>query len=280
MQELWKAIDFGTDYEVGSTGFVRNVKTGKVLAGTINEDGYVRVCLSGGGGHRSFYVQILVAEAFLGPRPDGMEVCHGPVGRYDNSVANLSYGTKSKNNGEDKRRDGTLPVGVLNPRAILTDEIVRECRARAAAGESCSALAREFGVSDRAMLEAVAGAAWQHVATPLLLSPDPEPVPRRRGRPRTRPIPGHTDGVDQDPAAPGCCDRPYEVTGGSGAMGTGRALKQIVSVRWEAPLLQAARLYAESRGLTISDVVRLAVTDYLEENSDDPPILGWPRVSA
>jgi antitoxin component of RelBE/YafQ-DinJ toxin-antitoxin module len=62
--------------------------------------------------------------------------------------------------------------------------------------------------------------------------------------------------------------------------GTGRALKQMVSVRWDAPLLRTARLHAESRGLTLSDVVRLAVTDYLEENSDDPPMLGWPRVSA
>jgi hypothetical protein len=202
------------------------------------------------GKSRTFTVHRLVARAFLGPCPEGHEVCHGPAGRRDNRLVNLSYGTKSKNNGEDKRRDGTLPVGVLNPRAILTAEIVRECRARVAAGESCSALAREFGVSDKAMLEAVAGGAWRHIAQPPLLLPDQEPAPRRRGRPRTRPIPGHTDGVDQDRVAPGCCDRPSEVIEASGVAGTGRALKQMVSVRWDAPLLRTARLH------------------------------GWPRVSA
>ena len=59
-------------------------------------------------------------------------------------------------------------------------------------------------------------------------------------------------------------------------VGARRELKQMLSVRWDAPLLHAARLHAESKGLTISDVVRLAVTDYLEVNSDDPPMLGWP----
>jgi len=70
--------------------------------------------------------------------------------------------------------------------------------------------------------------------------------------------------------------RPSEVIEGSGRPVRGRALSQMVSVRWDPALLQAARLYAESKGLTISDVVRLAVTDYLEENSDDPPLTAYP----
>ena len=44
----------------------------------------------------------------------------------------------------------------------------------------------------------------------------------------------------------------------------------MVAVRWDESLLQAARLYAEGKGLTLSDVVRQAVTGYLEENSGDP----------
>ena len=83
-----------------------------------------------------------------------------------------------------------------------------------------------------------------------------------------RPIHGHTAVMSR------------EVIEGSGAVGAGRELKQMGPVRWNAPLLQAARLHAESRGLTISDVVRLAVTDYLEENADGPPMLGWLQVGA
>ena len=271
-------------YEVSDLGRVRSLPRfhagGRVLKPAYNGP-VAQVCLRRDGRSRTFKVHSLVAAAFLGPRPEGHEVCHGPAGRLDNRLANLSYGTKSKNNGEDKRRDGTLPVGILNPGAKLNDEIVRECRRRVAAGESCRALALEFGVDDTSMLDAVAGTNWGHVADPQLPSSDPEPpLPRRRGRPRVRPIHGHTGTVNQDPAAPGCRDRPREVIEGSGAAGTGRELKQMVSVRWDAPLLQATRLHAESRGLTISDVVRLAVTDYLEENSDRPPMLGWPQVSA
>jgi hypothetical protein len=105
-----------------------------------------------------------VAEAFLGPRPDGYQVCHGPAGQLDNRLVNLSYGTRSKNCGADKYRDGTMTIGTRHGLAKLTDEIVRECRARVAAGETRVALAREFGISATAMAMAVKGATWRHVA--------------------------------------------------------------------------------------------------------------------
>lgn len=101
MQTLWKKIDFGETYEVGTEGHVRNVKTGRILTGTINEDGYIRVYLSEGGGkhgkHRSFYVHVLVAEAFLGPRPEGQQVRHWDGNPQNNRLDNLLYGTPSEN---------------------------------------------------------------------------------------------------------------------------------------------------------------------------------------
>lgn len=54
----------------------------------------------------TMYVHRLVAAAWIGPCPDGMEVCHGPNGQLDNSVYNLRYDTRT-NNHIDKRRDGT-----------------------------------------------------------------------------------------------------------------------------------------------------------------------------
>lgn len=52
------------------------------------------------------YVHQLVAEAFFGPRPDGMEVCHGPGGAQDNRVPNLRWDTH-RENGLDTVRQGT-----------------------------------------------------------------------------------------------------------------------------------------------------------------------------
>lgn len=56
-----------------------------------------------------------------------------------------------------------LPVGSRNGLAKLTEEIVRECRQRCAAGELKTNLAREFGVSTTAMSAAVDGRTWKHV---------------------------------------------------------------------------------------------------------------------
>lgn len=49
---------------------------------------------------------------FVGPKPDGLEVCHGIHGQKDNQLKNLRYGTPSQNQLE-RYRDGTacnIPV--------------------------------------------------------------------------------------------------------------------------------------------------------------------------
>ena len=48
----------------------------------------------------------LYVGLFIGPRPDGMECCHGPGGKLDNRPANLRWGTHSENN-LDKTLHGT-----------------------------------------------------------------------------------------------------------------------------------------------------------------------------
>lgn len=159
-------------YEVSDQGRVRSVdrkpargsRRGRLLRLTAAGYGYLSVSLHRNGRQQTATVHSLVADAFLGPRPDGMTVCHGPAGKLDNTPANLSYGTHAKNMGEDRRRDGTANTGVRNGQAKLDDEIVRECRVRAADGESLSALAREFGVTRAAMTKAVKGITWRHAA--------------------------------------------------------------------------------------------------------------------
>jgi hypothetical protein len=64
------------------------------------------VDLSKNGNQRTILVHRLVAAAWIGPRPDGQQVRHGPNGVSDNSVSNLCYGTLSENQ-KDRRRDGT-----------------------------------------------------------------------------------------------------------------------------------------------------------------------------
>ena len=51
-------------------------------------------------------VHRLVMEAFVGPRPDGMNVCHNNGDPTDNRLGNLRYDTQSENM-SDRRRHGT-----------------------------------------------------------------------------------------------------------------------------------------------------------------------------
>ncbi|WKW86001.1 HNH endonuclease [Gordonia Phage JonJames] len=69
---------------------------------------YSLVGLSLDGSRKSHGVHTLVALAFLGPRPTGMQVCHNNGDPHDNRLSNLRYGTPSENN-LDKVSHGTHP---------------------------------------------------------------------------------------------------------------------------------------------------------------------------
>lgn len=185
--ERWLPVVGWEDlYEVSDLGRVRSLPRMIWRAGTgwadwkpyrgkllkpIFRDPYYHAHLADNGRRRYARIHVLVAEAFIGPRPEGYEVCHGPNGQQDNSLANLCYGTKSKNMGEDKRRDGSFPVGERHSRSKLTEAIVIQVRARAKAGEARYALAREFGVSPSTIYSICYGKNWRHVPFPDAAQP-------------------------------------------------------------------------------------------------------------
>lgn len=98
------------------------------LKGGLDGGGYRLVILCREGERFTRKVHRLILETFVGPRPEGMECCHGPNGKLDNSLANLSWGTKSKNHGEDQLRDGTDSRGERNHNVKLNDLQVRIIR--------------------------------------------------------------------------------------------------------------------------------------------------------
>lgn len=105
----------------------------------------------------------LVLHAFIGPCPDGMECCHNDGNPGNNHLENLRWDTH-KANSLDMVRHGTSTRGVRSPFAKLTDQKVVELRARIAAGESASAVARDLGVSRKAVSAANQRQTWSHVA--------------------------------------------------------------------------------------------------------------------
>ena len=145
MQEVWRpVVGWEGLYEVSSLGQVKslarrywteggraphwcNLKERILKPGT-NVHGYLHVVLSREGKQHSYTVHRLVADAFLGTRPAGMDTCHGPLGKLVNTPNNLSYGTRQENM-RDCFRDGTHQRGERGSAAKLTQEQVNSIRA-------------------------------------------------------------------------------------------------------------------------------------------------------
>jgi hypothetical protein len=121
MRERWRDIPgYVRLYQVSDLGRVRsldrvvphvvygeaNLKGRIISPAPVSQSGHLRLNLWVNNTKRGMYVHRLVALAWIGPCPDGQEVCHGPRGVTDNSVGNLSYGTH-KQNQRDMYRDGT-----------------------------------------------------------------------------------------------------------------------------------------------------------------------------
>jgi hypothetical protein len=109
--EEWKSVPgYEGQYEVSDLGKVRSLDRsvvnkdgirrrvpGVMLKPGKNALGYFHVALCKDGVPRSWKVHQLVALAFIGPRPEGMDTCHTNDIRTDNRAVNLRYDTHSEN---------------------------------------------------------------------------------------------------------------------------------------------------------------------------------------
>lgn len=101
-------------YEVSDCGRVRSVDRvlerggrwgprklrlrGQAIRPATKDYGHRFVSLSDHDGHESLrYVHVLVLEAFVGPRPDGLVTCHNDGDSANNRLDNLRWDTQSSN---------------------------------------------------------------------------------------------------------------------------------------------------------------------------------------
>lgn len=127
VSEDWRAVvGFEGSYEVSNLGRVRSLDRtriyqrfdqgakrmvtvtrlhkGHVLRPGTTKSGHQLVVLKRGSGGQ--YVHSLVLAAFVGPRPDGSECCHGDGDPTNNRVENLRWDTRLANV-QDMIRHGT-----------------------------------------------------------------------------------------------------------------------------------------------------------------------------
>lgn len=154
--EIWRpVVGFEGLYEVSDHGRIRSIgrvvamrdgrtKTvrSRILAVAVDDQGRVNVRLSRAGKYTNHRVHNLVATAFIGPRPPGLETCHNDGDPSRNVPSNLRYDTHSANM-RDMARHGRNnvakthcpqghPYGGANLRIIPSTggRVCRICQAR------------------------------------------------------------------------------------------------------------------------------------------------------
>lgn len=155
-------------YFVCEHGHVYSAKSGQLrkLKPQPDHDGYLHVVLSTGGRPHTLKVQRLIALHFLGPKPNGLVVCHNDGDMTNNAASNLRYDTQRSNIADIHHVHGTArpPRGSLNGQARLTEAQVLEIRSRyAAGGVTHRALGEQYGVSREQVRDINNRKAWAHI---------------------------------------------------------------------------------------------------------------------
>jgi hypothetical protein len=163
-------------YRVGDDGSVwsqrkKGVQKSGILTGTWirmktspARGGYPRVGLRKNRKQYLVTIPVLVALAFLGPKPKGKDlVAHENGNPLDNSPTNLRYKTYRENS-EDRERHGRTARGERQGKAKLTAEIVLAIRADyAKGGITQEELAKKYGVYQTAISRVVRREFWRHI---------------------------------------------------------------------------------------------------------------------
>lgn len=111
------------------------------------EDGRKRYTLRRtDGGYRRKYGSNFVLEAFIGPRPNGMEACHSDGNCLNDSVDNLRWDMPLANKA-DMRRHGTQVSGETHPKAKIADRAIPVILSLRREGFTLGTIAIAFGVS-------------------------------------------------------------------------------------------------------------------------------------
>lgn len=172
----WRVCPRFNSYEVSDCGDVRRRidipglnQGGRRLRGFIDLDGYIRYAIRNNAGEKCPAVQahILVAEAFIGPKPGpDFEVAHENGSRLLNTPENLRW-AKSIENHADRKDHDTDAAGMRNGRATITDDDVRFIRRRYFEIKSergnVAELDKQFNLSRGQIIRIARRQAWPHV---------------------------------------------------------------------------------------------------------------------
>ncbi len=174
----WRAVvGYEAFYEVSDDGEVRSlprcvgarfggtrIRKPKILAQFVYKKEYWKVRLTDASGIQTMRkVHLLVAQAFLGPRPEGMYTLHRDDDRSRNCLSNIYYGTPRQNaldavvNG--KQKPG-ISLGEKHGSSRLKERDIPEILALRTAGVTFKGIAAKIGVAEMTIQDVCKGKNW------------------------------------------------------------------------------------------------------------------------
>lgn len=174
MEEIWKDIAGFDRYQVSNHGRIssrygRNgqgvLEVPRIMALYYSKRGDRRIQLypSDGGKRKKFLVHVLVAQEFIGPKPEGLETNHIDGNPWNNRVDNLEYVSKS-GNVRHAFMTGIhdIPRGSKQHCAKLTEsDVLAIVELKKTMRQS--EIARMYGVKDCTLSDIFHGRTWNQV---------------------------------------------------------------------------------------------------------------------
>lgn len=171
-EEIWKDVPgYEGRYRASSRGRICSIRHNGKVTRPMNSrrtaSGYYQVRISGVGKQKLIHVHHLVMLAFVGPRPEGMEVNHINGNRSDNRAVNLEYRTHAENirharyvlkSWDKPKKRNYCPPGKLNA------DIVREIKRAVASKEVTQRqMALRYNVTESMVSRIIRGERWGDV---------------------------------------------------------------------------------------------------------------------
>ncbi len=168
--ENWKQVESVPRLEVSDLGNVRCAKTKRPWYTRVDKLGYVVGQYSVQGRKISFKVHRLIAKTFLCNPECYKEVNHIDGDKQNNKAVNLEWCSRSRNIKHSFDLKLNSVTGSRNPRAKLTEELVRSiCEFFAESLENTPKRAVEkFGISTQQATKIRAKISWKHVSASYL----------------------------------------------------------------------------------------------------------------
>lgn len=176
MEEWRDVYGFEGYYKISNTGRVKSLERMKHTPGTTTQykikekelkpwlhgDGYYIVELWKDGKRSPKRIHVLIMEAFVCPRPEGMDCCHNDGNRTNNDLSNLRWDTR-KSNCEDAIKQGTFIRGNKCWKSKLKECEVLLIRELWSKGIKQKILSKMFKVDESAIYSIVRRINWKHI---------------------------------------------------------------------------------------------------------------------